>query len=333
MEKQPTDVDNSWSLVRLVELRPNDIDNISLQGGVFGPVVRWSPQHLSLLCSIGTTRDGGIGLAVYILCVVFGLLLAVACAIWCCRRSKADGDDSPAKRLSVSTVGSQAKSSPRSSNSLAGSFSMPRSSLIAAPSESGMSDTHPKPNGTQMPLCKLLIVPEGTRLACVVQNDVCRKKQDLSFNIRGMQSRGGAALFQIRVSEHGNVSPGIYVETLGGKDQLAFLSTEELWKGTVRPILSISRHAGEHYGSIQKNTNGEYIVQRGELDMWVLSGDFTSHSVQVMSMSNQLVASVCPGNLEEYQVYVQARIDAGLLILSMIAIDKCEADPGASSQR
>merc|ERR550532_2786162 len=71
-------------------------------------------------------------------------------------------------------------------------------------------DGNPISMVAKMPLCPLLVVPAGTRLACIVQNRIWRERQELSFNVRGMQSRGGAALFQLRVSECGNQVPGVY---------------------------------------------------------------------------------------------------------------------------
>jgi len=284
---------------------------------------------------------GSFGFWLYMVATVLVLLLATASAIWYYKRSKPEpegfgGNGHGRARAAVSAASARPKRA-RAARASRSSFTEASSCTGLAESTGASAEELPARHGqapwppAQMPLCPLLIVPEGTRLACVVQNDVCRKKQDLSFNIRGMQSRGGAALFQMRVSEHGSLSPGIYVETLGGKEQLAFLSTEDLWQGSARPVLSISRPWGEVYGSIQKSESGEYVVQRGKSGvMWVFSGDFLRHSVQVVTTSGHAVASVCPGSSEEYQVYGQACTDAGLLILGLLAIDKCEADPGAA---
>lgn len=180
-----------------------------------------------------------------------------------------------------------------------------------------------------LPLCPLLVVPERTRLACLVQNDVCRRKQDLSFDIRSVPSREGAPLFRIRVAEHETMGAGIYVETLSGREQLAFLSTEALWQNSEHPVLEITRPTGVSYGSIEKGQNGEYFIigKRGE-KLLTFEGDFQSHSIQVISPGGTVVAATLPeSSLEEYQAHIQARTDAGLVILGLLAIDKCEIRP------
>lgn len=181
-----------------------------------------------------------------------------------------------------------------------------------------------------LPLCHLLVVPEGTRLACVVQNDVRRRRQELSFDISAIPTRGGAPLFRMRVSElgkeeRGSVAPsGIFVETLNGREQLASLSTEEIWSGSVRPSLAISRPWGLPYGMLQKDANGAYLVLRGSTTLLAFSGDFVHHSIEVKNSSGHVIATTSQHSSEEYQVQMQARTDAGLVILSLLAIDKCE---------
>lgn len=175
-----------------------------------------------------------------------------------------------------------------------------------------------------LPLCPLLVVPDGTRLGCVVQNDVCRMKQELSFDICAVPGRGGAPLFRARVSELSNEGPAIYVETLGGRDQLAYLSTEDLWRNAASPVLGISRPWGLPYGTMQKGENGEYVVVRGQSPLLTFAGDYLSHSIQVMVPSGHTIATTLQTSPEEYQVHMQARTDAGLVILGLLAIDKCE---------
>jgi hypothetical protein len=178
-----------------------------------------------------------------------------------------------------------------------------------------------------LPLCHLLVVPDGTRLACVVQNDVRRRKQEIAFDISAVPARGGAPLFRMRVSELGRESPGIFVETLGSREQLAFLSTEDLWQGnTTRPKLSISRPWGLPYGEVQKSENGEYVVARGGTTLLVLTGDFASHTAQVLNSNGQQIATTLQTSPEEYQVHMLSRTDAGLVILALLAIDKIEAN-------
>lgn len=179
-----------------------------------------------------------------------------------------------------------------------------------------------------LPLCPLLVVPNGTRLGCVVQNDVCRIKQELSFDVCAVPSRGGSALFRARVSELNTDSPGIYIETLGGKDQLAYLSTEDLWRSAPSPVLGISRPLGLPYGTMEKRENGDYIIVRGQTPLLTFAGDYYSHSIRVMVPNGHTIATTAQTSAEEYQVHMQARTDAGLVILGLLAIDKCEVGTG-----
>jgi len=181
-----------------------------------------------------------------------------------------------------------------------------------------------------LPLCHLLVVPDGTRLACFVQNEVRRKKQDLTFDVSAVPARGGAPLFRMRVAELGPEPSKIFVETLGGREQLAELSTEELWRGAPNPSLAISRPWGLPYGHVQKSDGGEYMVLRSQNTMLIFSGDYKTHNIQVQDTSGHTIATTMQTSPDEYQVHMQARTDAGLIILALLAIDKCElAEPTA----
>jgi len=175
-----------------------------------------------------------------------------------------------------------------------------------------------------LPLCHLLVVPDGTRLACFIQNEVRRRKQDLAFDVSAVPARGGAPLFRMRVSEMGPEPSRIFVETLGGREQLAELSTEEFWRGTPNPSMAISRPWGLPYGQLQKGDNGEYLMLRSQNTMLVFSGDYQSHNIQVQDTSGHTIATTMQTSPDEYQVHMQARTDAGLIILALLAIDKCE---------
>merc|ERR1719210_890377 len=139
----------------------------------------------------------------------------------------------------------------------------------------------------------------------------------------------GAPLFQVRISERGGGEPGVHLETLRGKDHLAFLSTQDLWLGmSNRPRLTVARPGGEPYGFFQPETSGDYTLRRGDAPLWTFSGDFLTHSIQVKDAKDRTIANAWPGSSkEEYQVFVQAQGDAGLVILGLMAIDKCEAEP------
>jgi len=242
--------------------------------------------------------------------------------------SRAVGSSDSLKGLMGSrseSPGSQAHGSTERSKSLA------TSEQSGVSGDSGMLES-PRTTATSivqgqlpgLPLCPLLVVPDGTRLGCVVQNDVCRMKQELSFDVSAVPARGGAPLFRARVSELSAEGPAIYVETLGGRDQLAYLSTEDLWRNASLPVLGISRPWGLPYGTMQKGANGEYVVVRGQSPLLTFVGDYLSHSIQVMVPSGHTIATTLQTSPEEYQVHMQARTDAGLVILGLLAIDKCE---------
>lgn len=219
-----------------------------------------------------------------------------------------------------------------SSDSLSGGDSRPHlsGSRVGADALDSISCL-PTPHGH--PLCPLLVVPDGTRLACVVQDDVRRRRQELSFDIAAVPQRGGTPLFRARLSElmsprlGSDTTPGIFAETLGGREQLAFLSTEPIWRGDKRPAFEITRPFGERYGVLEKNDNGSYCAYSSKGDLLlVFSGDFRSHNIQV-TQSGSVVAAIMQSSPEEYHVHVQARTDAGLVILALLAIDKCEIPP------
>lgn len=231
------------------------------------------------------------------------------------------------------------RSQDRSSNLGADTPRTNRTSLLSSSdvahgrSQSG-SARHPSQgagcNLSDQPLCPLLVVPENTRLACVIQNDVCRRTQELTFNISGLSSCGGAPLFQIRVSDQDSANPGVFAESLDGKDMLAFLSTEELWRGdadAARPVLRIARPSGVAYGTMQKTQAGDYCVYRGNVELLRFTGDFVGHKVQVVDPQGRLVAETWQKCPEEYQAHVYALFDASLVIIGFVAIDKCEIIP------
>jgi hypothetical protein len=204
-----------------------------------------------------------------------------------------------------------------------------RSSTVGTPaSRAGVEGGSRRGALPVLPLCPQLIVPDGTRLKCVLQEAVCRRRQELTFNINGIAAHGGAPLFQIRVVERavtaGNC--GIFVETLGGKEQFAFLSTQEMWadEGDLTPKFGIMRPGGLPYASMQKSPQGEYVVRCGQENMMTFSGDFLTHDIQVRGALGQTVGLVGNSSGGEYEVQVNPRSDAGLVVLGLLAIDKCE---------
>lgn len=210
-------------------------------------------------------------------------------------------------------------------------------SLPGSASSMGTNTANTGSFGTSMqqgiPLCCALIIPDGSRLVCLIRTELRNEKQNLDFNILGAVERGRTPLFSIGVNEFGE-NPGISVQTLktseADSELLAHASTEDLWNlpqgSAMNPALRIYRASGALYGMVQKVENGDYHVMRGHTHLLTLSGNFQNHDVEITAASGRVVASVnpMPGAPEEYQMQVQARVDSGLVVLALLCIDKCE---------
>lgn len=173
-------------------------------------------------------------------------------------------------------------------------------------------------------LCPQLLVPPGTRLDCVVGGHLCRRRQLKTFKVCGLT---GVQLFQVRAEETDSDRPGICMETLE-RERLAFLSTEELWTGASSPQMSIFHAWGNKYGAVRKTEEGAFEVsaQGREEDNPVLKyiGDFAGNSYKVVGKGGRTIAVVSPSSEGVKKVVVHSRNDAGLVILGILAIDKCE---------
>jgi len=172
-------------------------------------------------------------------------------------------------------------------------------------------------------LCPLLLIPLETRLDCLVDRKLCRKRQDTVFTVRGIS---GAELFQVRVAES-SATASIHLETLGGRDHLAAVSTEELWKtANLSPRLELLHQGGAQFGFVQKSGT-DYVVQDRTSVLFRFVGDFAGHQYEAKNMQDDTVASVNSISDTQYKVVVHAQTDAGLMVLSALAIDKCEIRP------
>lgn len=173
-------------------------------------------------------------------------------------------------------------------------------------------------------LCPLLLIPDSTRLDCVVDTRLCRKRQDLSFSVRGVS---GSDLFQVRAAESGD-KPRVFLETLGGKEELASLSTKELWESAEQfPRLEIFHHTGTPFGSVQK-IGLDYVVKDNSDELFRFAGDFQQRQYEAKSADDDHMATVTQLSQTTIKVVVFANNDAGLLMLCALAIEKCEVLPG-----
>mmetsp|Transcript_19782 Transcript_19782/g.37126 ORF Transcript_19782/g.37126 Transcript_19782/m.37126 type:complete len:420 (+) Transcript_19782:52-1311(+) len=280
--------------------------------------------------------------------VVLGLLLLLCLTIFLCRADSGVSDpvtaevldqQSPLQRVSTpletrpfhskSSHGKQPfQGSPEFHAALPAPFNSPISS--GALLSSGALQSSGPLEG--LPLCPCLVVPDGTRLACVAQSHVCRTKQSLSFQVCSIQQRGGRPLFTVEVQElNAEAKPGIFLKALDGQETLASLSTEELWSlpeavddPAIQPALSIYRASGVLFGTVQRDVSGVYVIMRGQTCLATLKGNFVAHDLKAVAVNGREVASTQQISTNEYQVHVQSRVDAGLIILALLAADKLQ---------
>jgi len=185
-------------------------------------------------------------------------------------------------------------------------------------------------------LCPQLVVPEDCTLQCALPRIVCHRRQSLIVSINSLASPSETVLLQARVAEGdsaGPSGPGIHLELLGG-EELAFLSTEDVWasRGARQPELGVARASGAAYATIRRTDPSTYVMARGAAALMVFSGRFSRHELQVSCASGQTVARVSPGGTEGmYEVTVYTNTDAGLIILGLLGIDKLEVEPTLGS--
>jgi len=182
-------------------------------------------------------------------------------------------------------------------------------------------------------LCPQLVVPENCTLQCALPSIVCRKRQNLIVSIHSLAAPGGTCPFHARLAEGdgpGFPGAGIHLEMLGGEEEFAFLSTEDVWasQGSREPEMEIARIPGARFATIRRTDPATYTMARGAGTLLVFSGRFARHELHVSSASGHTVARVTPGSAEGmYEVVVYTNTDAGLIILGLLAIDKAEIAP------
>lgn len=183
-----------------------------------------------------------------------------------------------------------------------------------------------------IPLCEPLIVPPGNKFVCKIPRILRQERQALQFPIR---SEAGEPLFNVVVDENQPRNRGISIEDGDGYQTIAILSTEEMWsqEGAYDQVsvLGILRPTRAHYASVQKGTgSGRLVVVQGEQKpLLTMTGDFGTPKVQAFDSTGNLIASTTPASSEEYHLHVEANMDAGVVLLAMLAADKL----GLSSQK
>jgi len=218
-------------------------------------------------------------------------------------------------------------------------YARPLSSLAQSAStfrdedRSSMPSMASMPSLPQAPLCPQLIVPDTSSLRAVLPMLACRARQDVVLNICSVPDLGGRPLFRARISETGPASAegcGIHLESLCGEHGLAFASTAELWASPAAPTPNVPllRSNGLQFGTMKKNHTGDYVVICGLGTLAVFSGSFSLHEVQVISGQGKVMADVRRDSDGSYEVTTSPSIDAGLIILGLLVIDKFERTDG-----
>merc|ERR550532_332256 len=93
-----------------------------------------------------------------------------------------------------------------------------------------------------LPLCPALVVPSKTRLECCIKAAALDCRQEIAFDVVKLPEKGGDPLARVCISEAWSNNPGVYLKTVNGQEELAFLSsTAEFWDDDLSPVLSIQR--------------------------------------------------------------------------------------------
>jgi hypothetical protein len=157
-------------------------------------------------------------------------------------------------------------------------------------------------------------------------------KQNLVVHVCSIAERGSKPLFQARVVEadgdlEGPHRAAISLETPGGEGRLAFVSTREVWTRTAgqEPAMEMTRASGAKFGTIKKNEAGGYTITGETGALAVYCGHAVKHEMRVSDSCGATLAEVIPGRSSNaYDVVVYPNVDAGLVILGFLAIEKKE---------
>mmetsp|Transcript_121241 Transcript_121241/g.220520 ORF Transcript_121241/g.220520 Transcript_121241/m.220520 type:complete len:456 (-) Transcript_121241:282-1649(-) len=168
------------------------------------------------------------------------------------------------------------------------------------------------------PICSSLSIPAGSVCQCVIPNNLENMQQSLSFDV----GASGNPLFRIHVNELGS-HPGIRILRFHSQEELAFMSTECLWGMMEKSSFRIYRPNNQLYCSVEQNSRGGYSVLHGEGELMLLSGDFTHHVIWIRTPSGRDLASTSQLSPYEYEVRLSPGADPVVIILALLAVDKC----------
>lgn len=205
------------------------------------------------------------------------------------------------------------------------------------------------------PICDSLIVPNGKRLNCRVPCLLNRTAQDLDFMIFSAPSRGGVPLIKVRaVESRGEKSsqwmpgtkprPRVVLEHMGKGYPLATVLTEALYGShdsdpfsthgqQEYPDLTLLGTNETTYGTIGRRGSGFVMFHQGQ-PVLNFTGDFQEHRVDIKAADGQVVAIAEPPPDDDenstpggtFQVEIESNIDAGMILIGLLAIDKFTQD-------
>ncbi|CAK9065407.1 unnamed protein product [Durusdinium trenchii] len=232
-----------------------------------------------------------------------------------CARPSDIGSRHPCSSVSVPAASATSLPSPRKPTHVGGE-------------EGGMFNWSPRSaDEDEDTLCPCLVVPDGMEFVFAVREVLTVLRQELSFSVVDLE---GSPLSHIIVNESG-LGPqcGIFLQMLD-QEPLASIRTDML-HGWPTSLPQICLASGEVFCTMERRGQ-EYVLRDNNNEMLLkLEGNFKEKAVKVISGSGQLVAvSERLDGGEHYQVRVAPRTDAGLVLCSLLAVDKIEGGGRAS---
>jgi len=192
--------------------------------------------------------------------------------------------------------------------------------------EGGMFNWSPRSAEDFETLCPCLVVPDGMEFVFAVREVLTVVRQELSFSVVDLD---GSPLSHIIVNETGSGPQcGIFLQMLDG-EPLASIRTDMLhsWPGRMPEMCYAS---GEVFCRVAKGDGRDYVLRDNEDRILLrLEGNFKEKTVKATSWCGELIAlsERCIISLDggaHYQVRVAPGADAGLVLCSLLAMDKIE---------
>lgn len=199
--------------------------------------------------------------------------------------------------------------------------------------EGGMFNWSPRSAEDFETLCPCLVVPDGMEFVFAVREVLTVVRQELSFSVVDLD---GSPLSHIIVNETGSGPQcGIFLQMLDG-EPLASIRTDMLhsWPGRLPEMCYAS---GEVFGRVAKGDGRDYVLRDNEDRILLrLEGNFKEKTVKATSWCGELIAlsERCIISLDggaHYQVRVAPGADAGLVLCSLLAMDKIEGGGRSTS--